>query len=164
MEKLSKAEHEYDLRVRELQARGFTRGDAQGVVDCQDMQERAPPPRWNNMNTINGPSFSSAELFRANGTLPADRIEALIDAETLLQGARDVSGALDDAMASYPNEDFLTDAIRRFKELAHGMKGQRKADMLAAILALEDIEKATQQSAEYGMEELKKAQRALEAV
>jgi len=33
-------DHQYELRVRELEAQGLTRSDAQGVVDAEVISER----------------------------------------------------------------------------------------------------------------------------
>ncbi|WP_213303504.1 hypothetical protein [Paraburkholderia sacchari] len=57
------------------------------------------------MNII-ASALSDAELYRLNGTLPGERIEALLDGALVLDQIGSIPGELDEARGSFPGEDF----------------------------------------------------------
>lgn len=100
-------------------------------------------------------NMNNAEAYRLLGTLPADRIEALLDIEAI-----DVSGAIvhiEEARGCYPAEDVMSETLQAMRDLRCNLRGNNKALMDSIISMVEDLETELRQSAEYGADELRKA-------
>lgn len=106
-------------------------------------------------------SMTNEELYRILGTLPADRLEQLLDQSAALESARETVACIREAQERYPEEGCLTDIIGDAELLHQKLRGQNRADMDALVTRLYDLESTLQTSTEYGIFELEKALNAL---
>jgi hypothetical protein len=106
--------------------------------------------------------LSDEEVYSLTGTLPADRIEELLDVAPLLSEAVASAPCVHEAMGQFPSEDFLQEPLDKLRDLVKRMRGDNRETLTAIIEELNTI--ATQQvhATEYGKEELKKVLKALE--
>ena len=112
------------------------------------------------MNEYSG--MTNRELFDLNGTLSAERIESLLDIEATVT-ADDIDPlTIDEAVAQFPDEGFLTDISQRVVDIAKRCRGRNREDLLDICAALGDLEMTTFYAAEYGISELRQLQAALD--
>lgn len=86
-------------------------------------------------------SMTNDEAFTMYGTLPADRIEALLEIEDI-----DVSGAITDiqeAACQFPAEDFLSEQMDALHDLAKKLRGDNKERLLHILQCLDDVTQCT---------------------
>ena len=86
--------------------------------------------------------------------------DQLKEAERL--SACGVNGCIDEAMAQYPAEDFLSAHIDRLHVLSKHLRGNNREELIAIIGAAEDLAQCTFYAAEYGRSELNKAVKRVE--
>ena len=109
-------------------------------------------------------NLSASEYYGMFGTLTTSHIEGLLEViesgdtfEALKDKCGDAEGMLDDASASFPEEDFLSDVIRRMGNLAKSVRGENKATIIEIIETLESISQDTHNNTGYGLDEIRKA-------
>ena len=108
-------------------------------------------------------NLTNAEAFRIYGTLPADRIEQLIDrtesvnADTLEGVASDI----EEARGCFPDEDFMGALIESLWGLEGNLRGANKETIKRIIEQAEQLNTEICQSAECGREKLTDAERGL---
>lgn len=102
-------------------------------------------------------NMDNEEAFRVFGTLPPERIEELLDLQTVANRASDADTHVYEALIQFPDEDFLSDIIRQVEELSVGMRGKNREGMKELAIKLQDIELSTSRATEYGQSELTKA-------
>ncbi len=83
----------------------------------------------------------------------------LVDAELQVDSIEDALTHIQDAMASYPAEDFLQEVINDLLALAKGRV--TKAEVLTIAERLEELQTTVYQSSEHGIYELVQAEREL---
>lgn len=106
-------------------------------------------------------NFTDEEVFRMTGTLPAERIEALLDHSAQLKQLTNIDGHIDDAMAQFPAEDFLSDLKQEMYELAKRLRGDNKEALTNLCAMLDDRLQTQFYATEYGTNELFKANKIL---
>jgi len=99
-------------------------------------------------------NLTNMEAFNLTGSLPADRIEALLDKERMFSEMSDVVGCLQDAKANYPDEDFLQEPIKDLVVLSKNLRSHHKDYLLRAIELLEGIQQTVHNATEYGLEQI----------
>ena len=107
-------------------------------------------------------NMTNIEAFKLYGTLPADRIESILEAETQLSELQGIEGNLIDAN-SFPAEDFLAEVISDLQTLKRGMRGNNRENLDAIIEKLEDIAQCTFNASEHGRSELQAALKAIQS-
>ena len=111
--------------------------------------------------SIYATNMTHAEHFRVNGTLPAERIEALLDiAANEDQFIGNWVDTIQEARGCYVPEDFLQSRISDLHYLAKFLRGANRQSLLEIITAMEDDIREQVQSSEYGADELGKILRA----
>lgn len=93
-------------------------------------------------------SLTDEEHLRLNGGVPVDRLERLIHMSRKAQDAKDAAGYLDDALAQFPDEDFLTAVIREIEVVENSVRGENKKALRAIIQTLTDMELAQARATE----------------
>lgn len=102
-------------------------------------------------------NLTPEEEYRLTGQVTGENLEELLD---VYQDNRDMDGVddkIEEAMAQFPAEDFLSDAISELHEIAKRLRGQNKEDLLGVIESLDDIAQCTFNASDYGRDELRKA-------
>lgn len=69
-----------------------------------------------------------------------------------------------EARGCYPSEDFLAKPLESLRTLSKRLRGDNRGTVAEIIEALETIQTETHQAAEYGRDELDKAQTALDGL
>ena len=111
--------------------------------------------------TIYATNMTHAEYFRVNGTLPAERIEALLDiASNEDQFIGNWVDTIQEARGCYVPEDFLQSRITELQALAKSMRGANRQALFDIVARIEDDIREQVQSSEYGADELGKILRA----
>jgi len=103
------------------------------------------------------PSLTNKEFFRMFGSLTGARIESVLDKEMILDDVCSIGPWISEGMSQFPEEDFLSDILKRLDALAKRMRGGTKAEMLEISEELRDVETKETSAAEYGRGELEKA-------
>lgn len=109
-------------------------------------------------------NMSNREHFKLHGSLPAEVIEDLIEVAERADEASDIEAHLSEASAQYPGEDFLADVIRRLQIMVKHTRGDNRDEIESLVEDLDEIQTDTTNSADYGRDELKKAQTALDTI
>lgn len=103
-----------------------------------------------------GINMSHAEVYRLTGTLPANRIEEIIeeaDAVALLLSGRPHIG---EAMGGYPAEDWADGVLSDLAEIIKKARGDNRTRLEALHETLSNLSSETARAAEQGIEELRK--------
>jgi len=100
-------------------------------------------------------NMTSREAYAQYGALTDERMEALFDAEELAENNTN-DYHIQEAIAQYPDEDFLEGTINNLQTICKKLKGNNKDFLTAAILRLEQIQFTQERATEYGLEELGK--------
>lgn len=103
-------------------------------------------------------ALTDEEYFRVHGTLNVARIEGLLRMAVCVEGSEAVRSKIEDAIASFPDEDFLEPAIGKLKVLWNKIPAQHRGELTRITAELEEVQTATQQSSEYGLEQLESAE------
>jgi len=102
-------------------------------------------------------NYTDKEIYKLTGTLPADRLEKLIDSGNLGDKLKSCKSAAEEASLCYMQEDFLTDQLSKLRGLVRNLRS--KANQKALEKIIEDIEERIleqSRSSEYVIEELNK--------
>ena len=103
-----------------------------------------------------GHTAANSEIYRVTGTLPAERIEALLELDSV-----DLSGVIvhiQEARGSFPGEDSLASIIEDLTALAKHMRGENQKELRSIIERADSLQSELARDAEYGLEELTKAE------
>ena len=107
-------------------------------------------------------ALTDEEYFKVHGTLNTARIEGLlrmaVRMAVCVEGSEAVCPMIQDAIASFPDEDFLEPVITKLKVLWNKIPRQHRGELTRITAELEEVQTATLQSAEYGWEQLKSAE------
>lgn len=109
-------------------------------------------------------NYTHHELERISYTIgngQADLYAELAEAEDKTEAANDACSHIQEAKASFPGEDCLQALIDECRELGQGRV--TKAEVLALCEKLEELQSSLARDAEYGLDELQKAERLLNA-
>ena len=106
-------------------------------------------------------NLSNEEHYRMFGTLPADRIEALLDASDKLESLDGIEAHVSEARCQFPAEDFLVPVQDRLHDLAKRLRGDNRQEVLSIIEQLDDINQCQVYATGYAVEELGKIEKAL---
>lgn len=109
-------------------------------------------------------NMTPEECLRLNGAIPPDMAESLIAKADALDGLGDTEANLQEAIGCFPEEDFLYRVIKDLGDLAKSLRGDNRAELLRIIGTLDQVETETQQSTEYGVEQLSEACKAFAKV
>lgn len=102
-------------------------------------------------------ALSDEEYFRVHGTLNVARIGGLLRMAVCVEGSEAVCPMIQDAIASFPDEDFLEPVITKLKVLWNKIPHQHRGELIRITTELEELRTASQQFAEYGREQLESA-------
>jgi len=103
-------------------------------------------------------ALSDEEYFRVHGTLNVARIEGLLRMEACVEGSEAVRLMINDAIASFPDDDFLDPVITKLRALWNKIPAQHRGELTRITAQLKEAQTATRQSAEYGVERLESAE------
>jgi hypothetical protein len=106
--------------------------------------------------TIEATNLTNKEYYRLNGTLSEERIEALLEIDVNVDGSSPAA-YIDEAMGTFPNEDFLEHIIKKVREVAKRVRGDNKDDLDQILLDLEDLQDKVNNDSDYGRSELENA-------
>lgn len=105
----------------------------------------------------NSDCYSNEELFRVNGTLPANRIEALLECEDKANALENVEAHISEAKGCFVSEDCLHEIIDYMQQLAKHMRGENRTELLRIIECAESLQSELGREGEYGADELRQA-------
>lgn len=103
-------------------------------------------------------ALTDEEYFRVHGTLNVARIEGLLRMEVCVGGSEAVRPMIQDAIESFPDEGFLEPVITKLRVLWNKIPDRHRCELTRITAELEEVQAATQQSAEYGVERLESAE------
>ena len=109
-------------------------------------------------------NYTHHELERISYTIgngQAALYAELAEAEDKTEAANDACSHIQEAKGSFPDEDCLQALIDECRELGQGRV--TKAEVLALCEKLEELQSSLARDAEYGLDELQKAERLLNA-
>lgn len=109
-------------------------------------------------------TLTADEYYRLNGTLDPSRIEALLSLSGLMNVIYDVDCSISEAKAQFPEEDFLSPMIERMQAFSKNMRGPNREAMLRLIEQAEEIQSSTHRATEYGLLELRAAEKSIKEV
>lgn len=109
-------------------------------------------------------SMSPEETFRMYGSLTRAQVECLLERGTALESVNGIDAHLDEARCQYPAEDFLEGHKESLLDLMENLRGANRETLKGIIENLADIATNTNNSADYGREELDKALKVIEGV
>lgn len=99
------------------------------------------------------------EHLKIHGSLPLSEIEALVDRLEVIE-SRDLSGVeahISEAKAQFPDEDFLSPALKRISELIKRMRGDNRQELFFIHQQLEQIQDQQVNATLYAFQEIKSA-------
>ena len=99
-------------------------------------------------------SLTNEEYYALTGTLTPARIEELLKSEELAEGREGILVYLDEASASYPEDDFLEGVVTNLIAIIKVTKGVRKGELQVLLDQIQDIGLAVFQDSCYGREKL----------
>ena len=119
-------------------------------------------------------NLTPEEQYRLHGRIEGPACVELLDAHLKADAFSD--GCLTDAKASYPNEDFLQDVIKeigRINDMVEALRKNMRSNnreigdniveaMEELKLQVEDLQQTTHNNTEYGLEEIRKVEKAME--
>ena len=108
------------------------------------------------MTYINS-NMTHREALNLHGSLPADRIEELIDDSEELNSMRGIEHDLNTVAENLPNEDFLNDEVKKLKAISDKMRGANKESLLAVIEIIEQELDEQARAIEFAVEALDNA-------
>lgn len=82
------------------------------------------------------------------------RLESALEREELLPGRDELTSAVQEAIAQYPNEDFLEELIYEVQELRDVSSKAGKMNLKELVKSLQDKQDELFHAAEYGIEQL----------
>jgi hypothetical protein len=103
-------------------------------------------------------ALTDEEYFRVHGTLNVARIEGLLRMVVCVEGSEAVRPMIEDAIASFPDEDFLEPVITKLRALWNKIPDRHRSELTRITAELEEVQTATWRSAEYGVEQLESAE------
>lgn len=106
-------------------------------------------------------NLSAEEQFRIFGSVQGDALVQLLDEAALAEGTCGAAEQVQEAMACFPDEDFLEAEILELREWAKSKRGQNKAEFLDLIDRINKTMADMRASADHGLDELKKARNTL---
>ena len=109
-------------------------------------------------------NYTHHELERISYTIgngQAALYAELAEAEDKTEAASDACGYIQEAKTAFPGEDCLQELINKCRAMSQGRV--TKAEVLAFCVELEELQSNLARSAEYGLDELKKAEGLLDA-
>ncbi len=101
-------------------------------------------------------SLSNEEYYALTGTLNAARIEQVFAAGKMAENLGGIKPWLEEAEASYPEEDFMEGIKTNLLAIIKVTKGVRKAELQVLLEQIDDLALTTFYSSEYGREQLQK--------
>jgi hypothetical protein len=101
-------------------------------------------------------SMTPEEEFRIFGKISRASTEMLLDVYAAVGdgGVDDVQIHVQEALAQYPAEDFLSGILRQLNILVANVRGSNKEKLLGIIESLDDVAQTTHYATEYGRGEL----------
>lgn len=105
---------------------------------------------------MNPSNYSNNEIFKLTGTLPAKRIEKLLDDEPIISLLSDIEDCLSDAVSAMPGEDCFQDDIKAMTNFAKCLRGDNKEALLNIISKFTDDLSSMLSSVEYAVSEINK--------
>lgn len=103
-------------------------------------------------------ALTDEEYFKVHGTLNVARIEGLLRMAVCADGSEAVRSKIKDASASFSDEDFLEPVVNMLRKFWNQIPVSYRMDLSHIISELRDVQTATQQSSEYGREQLESAE------
>ncbi len=95
-------------------------------------------------------SLSNEEYFNLRGTLPADRIEELLNDNSNKVDLEDIP--FDAILGQLPAEDFTASVEERLHALSKKLRGDNKQEILAIIAELSDMAQCQFYAADHARE------------
>lgn len=116
--------------------------------------------------TIEASNLTNSEYYKLNGTLSAERIESLLDIETI--NVKDVvsraSCYISEAIQPFSAEDFLSDVIKDVNRLIKDLRGNNRVELQRILENLDDVAQCTFNAVENSDDLLDKARHALDGL
>ena len=107
-------------------------------------------------------NMTNREYYALNGTLSAERIEAILDAEEFSPRIEGAISDINEAMNPFNSEDFLCATLDRILRIKKMTRSSAIADELSALYgSLEDLQQVTFYAMQYQKEKLHEALSAL---
>lgn len=103
-------------------------------------------------------SFDNREMYQINGALSEARIEYLLDIEDHQAMIKDSIPLIEDARASFMDEDFLNEDLKHLRTLCKQLRGDNRMELERIVTRMEETVGEALQRAEHGLEQLKKLQ------
>ena len=102
-------------------------------------------------------NLTAEESLRLYGRLSRSMVEDLLERSQGLEDAQGAEAHIQEAMAQFPAEDFLSPIIERLNELRKNLRGANKEELGCIIESLDDLAQCTFNAVDYGRDELRKA-------
>lgn len=100
-------------------------------------------------------NYSDKEIYNLTGTLPADRIEKLIDVGNLAEKLASAVSSAEEASGCYMPEDFLADQLNELQSILKGLRGDNRRRLSKVIEDIEQNISMQVNEGEYGRDVLR---------
>lgn len=111
---------------------------------------------------MNGSNMTNKEYYALHGTLSAERIEAILDAEFFIPRAESAVSEIEEALNPFSSEDFLVGILDRVLEIKNSTRSKTTKEELTSLYAcIEDLQQVVFYEMEYQKEKLNSAMSAL---
>lgn len=113
---------------------------------------------------MNRSMLTAKEEWQMFGELTGVRADTTFAIANEVAEVASYEACISEGMAQFPNEDFLDNPIYKLEVFAKGLRGENRQGLLAIIEELRDIQDQQARSSEYGLDELRKAQKSMKAI
>jgi len=109
-------------------------------------------------------NLTNREAYSQYGKLTDERMEALFEVESAIDKLSDGEWCVKEALAQFPDEDFLEVTIKNLQATYKKLRGDNKENLKEVIESLEKLQLSQARATEYATEELDKLATLLEAL
>jgi len=110
---------------------------------------------------IKSSNMTPKEEFRLNGQLSEQTALKLLDAVDRSESLQGINAYIEEAMGSFPGEDFLESIKTKMTNLARILRGNNRKVLNDIIAELDEVAMLTYDEAAYGRDELRSALNAI---
>ena len=107
-------------------------------------------------------NLTNREAYSQYGKLTDERMEALFEVESAIDNLSGGECYVQEAIAQFPDEDFLEVVIENLQATYKKLRGDNKENLKEVIESLEDLQISQARATEYAVEELNKLTKLLE--
>jgi hypothetical protein len=101
--------------------------------------------------------FTAEEEFRITGTLCPSKIVKILDQNALAQDVIDVDANIQEAMGSFPEEDFMKPVVDKLRSMIRNSNGNNREQLIQLAEIVDSVSQEVFNSADYGRQELRMA-------